>query len=102
MDASDTFPINTMLVMKEASVAAYPGLADAVIAAADEARAIYDAEEPDDGMHQGLRIGELRKAGLLPRPPGLETHGATVLMMVQYLYEQGFLRRLWRLEELFV
>ena len=100
--STNVLPINTMLVMKEASHAANPGLADAVIAASREANAIYHAEEKDDGVHQGLPVGGLRRAGMFPRPHGLETHGATVRMLVQYLYEQGLIKRLWTLEELFV
>ncbi len=101
-DSTGVFPINTMLIMKQDSVTKYPGLADAVIAASEEARALYNAEEPDDGMAQGLRVGELRKLGLFPRQHGLDVHGDTVRMAVQYLYEQGLIRRLWTLEELFV
>jgi len=101
-DATGAFPINTMLIMKQTSVTAYPGLAAAVIAASNEAHAIYDAEEPDEGVHQGLHVGSMRKLGLFPRPHGLETHGTSVRMIVQYLYEQGFIRKLWTLDELFV
>ena len=100
--ASGAFPINTMLVMKEASDAANPGLAGAVVAASEEARAIYDAEEPDDAVHQGLRVGALRKAGHFPRSHGLETHGRSVEVLVGYLHEQGLVRKAWNLADLFV
>ncbi len=100
--ASGAFPINTMLVMKEASVAANPGLAGAVVAASEEARAIYDAEEPDDAVHQGLRVGALRKAGHFPRSHGLETHGRSIEVLVDYLHEQGLIRKAWDLTDLFV
>ena len=62
-------------------------LTASVIAAADKARAIYDAEEPDDGVHQGLSVGGLRESGIFPRPHGLATHGDSFRMLVQYLYE---------------
>ena len=100
--ASGAFPINTMLVMKEASAADNPGLAAAVVAASTEARALYDAEEPDDAVHQGLRVGALRKAGHFPRSHGLETHGKTVETLVGYLHEQGLIRKSWGLGDLFV
>ncbi|MCI0778944.1 MAG: ABC transporter substrate-binding protein [Chloroflexi bacterium] len=100
--STGAFPINTMLVMKEASVAANPGLAPAVIAASAQARALYDAEEPDDALHQGLRVGALREAGHFPRPHGLETHGKTVETLVGYLHEQGLIRKEWSLRDLFV
>ena len=100
--ASGAFPINTMLVMKETSVAANPGLAPAVVKASAQARALYDAEEPDDAVHQGLAVGTLRKAGHFPRPHGLETHGKTVETLVGYLHEQGLIRKLWKLDGLFV
>ena len=102
VSASGAFPINTMLVMKEESVAANPGLADAVIAASREARALYDAEEPDDEVHQGLSVGRLRKMGLFPRPHGLDVHGKSVGVLVGYLHEQGLIRKRWPLEDLFV
>jgi 4,5-dihydroxyphthalate decarboxylase len=101
-NATNVLPINTMLVMKEATHAANPGLADAVIAASLEANALYHDEEKDDGVHQGLPVGALRKAGLFPRLHGLETHGDTVRMLVQYLFEQGLIKKLWTLDELFV
>ena len=100
--STGAFPINTMLVMKEASVAANPGLAPAVIAASAQARALYDAEEPDDALHQGLRVGALREAGHFPRPHGLETHGKTVETLVGYLHEQGLIQKEWSLRDLFV
>ncbi|MCH8199746.1 MAG: ABC transporter substrate-binding protein [Chloroflexi bacterium] len=100
--ASGAFPINTMLVMKEASAAADPGLAAAVIAASAQARAIYDAEEPDDAVHQGLVVGALRKAGHFPRPHGLDVHGGSVETLVGYLHEQGLIRKAWELSDLFV
>lgn len=100
--STGAFPINTMLVMKEASVAANPGLAPAVIAASAQARALYDAEEPGDALHQGLRVGALREAGHFPRPHGLETHGKTVETLVGYLHEQGLIRKAWSLRDLFV
>ena len=100
--ASGAFPINTMLVMKEASAAENPGLAAAVVAASTQARALYDAEEPDDAVHQGLRVGALRKAGHFPRSHGLGTHGKTVETLVGYLHEQGLVRKSWGLGDLFV
>ena len=100
--ASGAFPINTMLVMKEAAAAANPGLAGAVVAASERARAIYDAEEPDDAVHQGLRVGALRAAGHFPRAHGLQTHGGSVEVLVGYLHEQGLIRKAWRLDDLFV
>ncbi|MEE8517740.1 MAG: hypothetical protein V3S98_01280 [Dehalococcoidia bacterium] len=102
VDASGVFPINTMLVMKQDAVAGYPGLSDAVVAASGEARALYDAEEPDDGVHQGLRVGDLRKLGLFPRRHGLDVHGKTVEALVSYLFDQGIIRKKWDLSDLFV
>jgi 4,5-dihydroxyphthalate decarboxylase len=100
--STNVLPINTLIVMKEESRAKYPGLADAVIVAADKAHAFYDTEETDDGIHQGLSVGGLRKSGIFPRPHGLATHGDSFRMLVQYLYEQGHIKKLWTIEELFV
>ncbi len=100
--STNCLPINTLVVMKEDSHAKYPGLADAVIAAADEAHAIYDAEEPDTGIHQGLHVGSLRKSGIFPRPHGMGTHADSFKALALYLYEQGHTRKHWTLEELFV
>lgn len=99
---TNVIPINTMLVTKEESAAANPGLAGAVTAASRKANAIYHAEEPDEGDHQGLNAGKMRALGIFPRGHGLDVHGDSVRMMVQYLYEQGLIKRLWTLEELFV
>lgn len=95
------FPINTLLVMREESAAESPGLAAAIRAAMDESTAIYMEEEPDEAMHQGLRVGELRRFGLFPRPQGLAAHGASVLALVGYLHDAGIIRKRWTLEELF-
>ena len=95
------FPINTLLVMREESASESPGLAGAVRAAMDEATAIYMAEEPDDAVHQGLRVGDLRRLGLFPRAQGLDVHGASVQAVVDYLYETEIIRKRWTLEELF-
>jgi ABC-type nitrate/sulfonate/bicarbonate transport system substrate-binding protein len=100
--STNCLPINTLMVMQEESRVKYPGLAEAVIAAADKAHAIYDAEEPDDGIHQGLSVGLLRKAGIFPRPHGLATHGDSFKALALYLYEQGHTKKHWTLEELFV
>ncbi len=96
------FPINTLLVMKEESLAESPGLAAAVCAAMEEATAIYMEEEPDEGVHQGLRVGDLRRIGLFPRGQGLDVHGASVAALVESLYETELIGRRWTLEELFV
>ena len=98
---TDVFPINTLLVMREESASESPGLAGAVRAAMDEATAIYMAEEPDDAVHQGLRVGDLRRLGLFPRAQGLDVHGASVQAVVDYLYETEIIRKRWTLEELF-
>lgn len=100
--ATNVLPINTVLVAKESTIAAKPGLADAVVAACNEANAIYNAEEPDDAIHQGLRVGDLRRMGIFPRKHGLDVHGDSVRALVTYLYEQGFIKKLWKLEDLFV
>lgn len=102
IDATGTFPINTLLVMKEEAVRTNPGLAGAVVAASDAARAIYDAEESDDGIHQGLRVGDLREMGLFPRAHGLATHGSSIESLVRYLGEQELITKAWKLSDLFV
>ncbi len=95
------FPINTMIVLKESTVAQQPGLVAAVIAAFNETHAIYESEEPDDGIHQGLRMGVLRQMGLFPRPHGLDVHGKTVEAAADYLFEQGLTRTRWTTDKLF-
>ena len=100
--ATNCLPINTLIVMKEESNAKYHGLAAAVIAAADKAHAIYDAEEPDDAIHQGLSVGALRKSGIFPRPHGMATLADSFKTLSLYLFEQGHTKKHWTLEELFV
>jgi len=101
-NSTNCLPVNTLVVMKESAHAEHPGLAEAVIAAADKAHAIYDEEEPDDGVHQGLSVGALRNAGIFPRAHGLATHGDSFKALASYLYEQGHTKRHWTLEELFI
>jgi hypothetical protein len=88
--------------MKEESHINYPGLAEAVTAAADKAHAIYDAEEPDEGIHQGLSVGALRKSGIFPRTHGMETLADSFKTLSLYLFEQGHTAKHWTLAELFV
>ncbi len=95
------FPINTLLVTKEESLAESPALAAAVCRAMDEATAIYMEEEPDDSVHQGLRVGDLRRIGLFPRAQGLDVHGPSVQALVDSLYETELIGRRWTLDELF-
>lgn len=101
-EETGVFPINTLLVMKEESVTEQPGLANAVCKAMDEATALYMDEEPDDSVHQGLLVGDLRRIGLFPRAQGLDVHGASVRTVVDYLYETEIIRKRWTLEDLFV
>lgn len=95
------FPINTLLVLKESSVKAHPGLVPAVMDAFHRASDMYHRAEPDDGLHLGLRVGQLRRMGLFPYKHGIETNRKAVRMMVQYLYEQGLIRSHFEPEELF-
>ena len=53
-------------------------------------------------MKPNSLLDTLRKLGIFPRSHGLDLYGDTMRMLVQYLYEQGLIKRLWKLEELFV
>jgi 4,5-dihydroxyphthalate decarboxylase len=100
--STNCIPINTLIVMKQESHENYPGLAEAVIAAADKTHAIYDAEEPDEGIHQGLNVGALRKSGIFPRSHGMATLADSFKTLSLYLFEQGHTAKHWTLEELFI
>jgi 4,5-dihydroxyphthalate decarboxylase len=100
--STNCMPINTLIVMKQESHEKFPGLAEAVIAAATKAHAIYDAEEPDDGVHQGLNVGSLRRSGIFPRSHGMPTLADSFKTLSLYLFEQGHTAKHWALEELFI
>lgn len=99
---NNRFPINTLIVIKEESHEAYPGLAEAVCRAMEEATEIYMSEEPDDAIHQGLQIGKMRELGIFPRNQGLDIHGTSVEALVGSLYQTGSIHKNWNLKELFV
>jgi 4,5-dihydroxyphthalate decarboxylase len=102
VEATGLFPMNTVVTIKEESVRAHPGLAQAVADAHREAWRIYEKEAPDDSKHSQIPVSELRAMGLFPRPEGPQAYRNEVREMVHYCYEQGLIRRLVEPEELFV
>lgn len=99
--ATSVFPINSVLVVKEATVKSHPSLAGALMDAYREAWRLYHQEASGDSFHMGLRVSELRAKGLFPRPDGLGPNRKALQTMLHYCYEQGLTRALVEPEELF-
>jgi 4,5-dihydroxyphthalate decarboxylase len=102
LKATGVFPPNSVLVIKEATSKANPGLGKALLKAYDEAVRRYSQDAADDDRHMGLYVGELRTVGLFPYPTGLAANRTAIRMMVHYCYEQGLIETLFEPEDLFV
>jgi 4,5-dihydroxyphthalate decarboxylase len=96
------FLTNSVLVIKEATSKANPGLGKALLHAYDVAVRRYGHDAADNDRHMGLRVGELRTLGLFPYSTGLAANRTAIRMMVHYCYEQGLIKTLFEPEELFV
>jgi hypothetical protein len=102
LEATGVFPPNSVLVIKEATSKANPGLGKALLKAYDEAVRHYSQDAADDDRHMGLHVGELRTTGLFPYPTGLAANRTAIRLMVHYCFEQGLIDTLFEPEELFV
>jgi 4,5-dihydroxyphthalate decarboxylase len=102
LEATGVFLPNSVLVIKEATSKANPGLGKALLKAYDEAVRWYSQDAADDDRHMGLHVGELRTVGLFPYPTGLAANRTAIRMMVHYCYEQRLIETLFEPEELFV
>lgn len=86
------FPVNVMLAARRSVAEANPGLLQAVVEACDQARARYDADEPDSADHMGLPLGWLRKNGLFPHPNGLAANRTALEAITRYAHDMGLTR----------
>lgn len=95
------FPVNVMLAAKSETLDANPGLAEAIVAACDEARRLYDANASDEDEHMGLPVGWLREHGLFPHRNGLANNRESVAAIIRYAADLGIVSRRFAPEELF-
>ena len=95
------FPVNVMLAAKRETLDAIPGLAQAIVAACDEARRLYYANASDDDEHMALPVGWLRRHGLFPHLNGLENNRLAIETIVRYAADLGVIGRRFTPEELF-
>jgi 4,5-dihydroxyphthalate decarboxylase len=104
VEQTGTFPINTVMTIREDTIRRYPELPARLMEACREALRLY---------HRGLRRGKetrhmdvdlrlLRDLGVFPTEYGIEPNRPAIRLMVQYCYEQGLIRRLYEPQELFV
>ncbi len=101
-EATGVLPTNSVVVVKEETLNANPGLAKAVADAFAEAWTKYCHDVSDDDEHMGLGVGELRRMGFFPHTDGLEANRKSVEKIVQYAHEQGFIRTRFNVDDLFV
>lgn len=99
--ATGTFPMNSVIVIKDDVLKANPGLDRSLIGAYREAWALYASEASDSAEHMGLGVGELRSMGLFPPPQGFQANRQAVRIMIHACYEQGLIRTLLEPEDLF-
>jgi 4,5-dihydroxyphthalate decarboxylase len=100
-DATGVLPTNSVVVVKEETLKANPGLAKAVADAFAEAWARYSQDAADDDEHMGLEVAELRRRGFFPHTDGLEANRKSVEKIVQYAHEQGFIKTRFNVDDLF-
>jgi len=104
LQRTSVFPINTVMTLKEEVVKAHPQLTRRLMEAFYEAKIRYQAEvlTGAETIHMDIELGELRKRGLFPDQYGMEPNLPAIRMMIQYCYEQGLIRTLYKPEDLFV
>ena len=100
-ERTGVFPVNVVLAAKRAVLDANPGLAQAIVEAADAAREMYYANVSDDDEHMGLPVGWLRAHGLFPHPNGLGHNRSAIETIVRYAADLGIIRRRFAPEDLF-
>lgn len=100
-DWTGVLPVNVVLAAKRTVLDANPGLAQAIVDAADAARDLYYANVSDYDEHMGLPVGWLREHGLFPHLNGLERNRLAVETIVRYTADLGIIRRRFTPEELF-
>ncbi|MEE8518208.1 MAG: hypothetical protein V3S98_03675, partial [Dehalococcoidia bacterium] len=94
-------PVNIVLVAKDETLAANPGLAQAVVDASNKARALYYERVSDDADHMTLPIKWLNGEGLFPHHNGLENNRTALEAIVRYSHDLGLISRRLEPEELF-
>jgi hypothetical protein len=104
VEQTGVIPINTVFVLKQATVERYPDLAPAVLEMTSAALAAYTEEIDRSGgaHHTYVPVALARELGRYPCRQGLDANRAAVQMMIVYCYEQGLINTLYRPEDLFV
>ena len=102
LETTEVFLPNSTLVIKKATSEANPGLAEALVAAYDQAIQLYNQDARNDDRHMGLHLGELRGAGLFPYLNGVAANRIAIRQVIHYCYEQGLIGTLIEPEDLFV
>ena len=102
LNSGGTFPMNSVVVIRDDVLKANPGLDRALTDAYDEAWTTYATDASAEGEHMGLGVGDLRTMGLFPPPLGFQANRKAIRFMIHACYEQGVIRTLFEPEELFV
>jgi len=103
VEQTGVFPINTVIVLKDATIHQYPELPARLMAALEQAMQLYRGEvaRGEVPAHMDLDVEKLRDLGVLSLEYGIAPNRPAIRMMIHYCYEQGLIRRLYDPEELF-
>lgn len=103
VEATGVFPINTVITLRQETVARHPGLPAALNAAMLEAKARYMQEIADgrETNHMGLEVDFLRELGFLPTPTGFEANRQSLALALDYLHQQELIATPMAPEDLF-
>jgi len=100
------FPINTVLTVPKSTLKKASDFSKAVFLAFQRAFELYREEVKQGGRedeHSGLSLKRLEEeAGVAPLGYGFRENRENLRTMIQYCYEQGVIRRMYRPEELFL
>ena len=95
------FPVNVVLAAKNETLAANPGLGQAVVDASDEARDLYYKNVKQDDSHMGFPIWWLRDNGLFPHRNGLQANYKALEAIIRYSRDAGIIQRDFKPEDVF-
>lgn len=94
-------PVNTVLVARTDTLQANPGLAQAIVAACDEARDLYYRNAKPFDSHTGFPIWWLTDHGMFPHRNGVENNRQALETIIRYAHDSGIIRGKPAVEDLF-
>ena len=98
------FPITTVVPVKEATLKEFPGLASALMSVSALCHSLFVEKLGSlrDGKYMGIPIDTLLNSiGVGKLIHGIEANEMAIRYMLQYCHEQGLIKKLYRMEDLF-